>query len=285
MRFLLLAALLATPAAAQTPPAELGQRYIPAPWWMKEPVIASTGQVRTEVPANRAAFEARFSEVQKTAEAALSGVTARVRELDRSLSALGDGARVETQFETAPLYDQYRDKDGNLVDNERDDRIKSYSATATVSVELRDLKQLERAYRLAVAARPTSIGTVSFRLEPTNALKTWLAKAAVEDAAQRARESALAAGTRLGPAKVIDPSGSVCATQVLAGWPSYAARPAARDVAAPAAALAEDIVVTGARRVAPALSLEQQAEAVQVTLQPPLRELSASACVIYALLP
>jgi hypothetical protein len=33
------------------------------------------------------------------------------------------------------------------------------------------------------------------------------------------------------------------------------------------------------------MSLEQQAELVQVTLQPPLNQLEATACVVYALLP
>ena len=67
---LLLAALIAAPAFAQTPPASIGQPFIPAPWWMKDPVIAAMGHVRAEVPANRARFAARFSVVEKTAAAA-----------------------------------------------------------------------------------------------------------------------------------------------------------------------------------------------------------------------
>ena len=38
---------------AQTPPATIGDRYIPAPWWMRDPVIASVGAVSLKVPANR----------------------------------------------------------------------------------------------------------------------------------------------------------------------------------------------------------------------------------------
>jgi hypothetical protein len=43
-------------------------------------------------------------------------------------------------------------------------------------------------------------------------------------------------------------------------------------------------MVTGAKRATPA-SLEERADALQVTLQPPLRELTAQSCVIYGLLP
>jgi uncharacterized protein YggE len=125
---LLLAVLLAAPALAQTPPATIGQSFIPAPWWMKEPVIASMGHVRTEVPANRANIGARFKKVEKTAGEAMSAVAAQVRALDAALRALGAGAvQLETTFGATPLYDQYRDKDGNLIDNEREDRIRGYS--------------------------------------------------------------------------------------------------------------------------------------------------------------
>lgn len=278
----LLAALIAAPALAQTPPAIIGQPYIPAPWWMKEPVIASMGHVRTEVPANRARFAARFSVVEKTAAAATSAATARARELDAALAALGaERVRLNTSLSTRPLYDQYRQKDGSLVDNQRADRIDAYEVTAELAIEVRDMALLERAYRLAVAAQPSAIDRPSFDLQPENELKSWLDEAAVKDAARRARQASAAAGARLGPVKIIDPSGSVCTTQVLAGWPSYGDAAAATDVDAP------QVMVTGSRMAMaappPPPSLQDRAEAVQVTLQPPLRELTAQACVIYGL--
>ena len=106
---LLLAALIAAPAFAQTPPASIDQLFIPAPWWMKDPVIAAMGHVRTEVPANRARFAARFSVVEKTAAAATTAATAKAKELDAALAALGkDRVRLTTSLSTRPLYDQYR---------------------------------------------------------------------------------------------------------------------------------------------------------------------------------
>ena len=41
----------ASPALAQTPPATIGDRYVPAPWWMRDAVIASIGHVRVQIPA------------------------------------------------------------------------------------------------------------------------------------------------------------------------------------------------------------------------------------------
>lgn len=283
----LLIAFAAVPAAAQVPPAELGQRYIPAPWWMRDPVVASMGQVRTEIPANRAEFEAQFSAVEKTAAEATTSASKRAQALDASLRSLGaERVRLATTFSTRPLYDQYRQKDGTLVDNQRADRIDAYEVTAALRVSVNDVDVLEKAYRTVVAARPTAIGQVRFDLEPTNALKTWLATEAVADAAKRARAAVAASGGRLGAPKVVDPSGGVCSTPVLAGWPSYVGGSLATTVSPP-----QEIMLTASRSFAaapappPAPSLDQQAEAVQVTLQPPLRELTDRACVIYALLP
>ncbi len=290
MRSTLLAALLfAAPAAAQVPPAELGQRYVPAPWWMREPVVASLGEVRTEIPANRARLTAQFSAVEREVADANNAAAKKVRDLDAALRGIGaERVRLTTTFATRPLYDQYRQKDGALVDNARADKIDRYEVTAVLAIEVRDMAVLERAYRLVVAAKPSAIGGVGFSLEPDNATKTWLQGEAVRDAARRARLSVEASGGRLGAPKIVDPSGGICATQVFAGWPSYVGGTVPTDVERPSRFAARDDVmnsVASAPAPPPAPSLEQQAANVQVTLQPPLERLQASACVVYALLP
>lgn len=280
----LLAAAVAVPAMAQTPPATIGASHVPAPWWMRDPVIASIGHVRTEIAANRASFSATFQVVERTAEAASRRAAEQVRALGQALSAYGeDAVRVETTLTTRPLYDQYRDSDGVLRDNARADRIERYQVDAVVSVSVQDTAVLERAYATVVAAQPTNIGRVSFDLQPDNETNSWLATEAVSDAANRARAAAAAAGARLGPVRVIDPSGRACETDVLAGWPSYGSgAPGATTVearrqearvayAAPPPAMVP--VAAGARDI----------EAARLALQPPLRWLTAQACVVYGL--
>ncbi|OYU13873.1 MAG: SIMPL domain-containing protein [Alphaproteobacteria bacterium PA4] len=282
---LLAAPVLAAPVLAQVPPAEIGQRNVPAPWWMQQPVIASTGMVRTELPANRATFSVRYKAIDKSAERALAAAGEKVRGIDAALRKIGaDRLRLTTNFSTQPLYEQYRDKDGNLVDNERPDKVERYAATVTVAIEVRDLAVLEPAYNAVVASLPDALESVDFSLQPDNVTKTWLQTEAVKDAAKRARQAVEAAGGRLGPVKVIDPTGGVCNTEVLAGWPSYSGNSAsptdvngmmARDSAAPAPAM--EIMVAGARNAAVSPPV--------VSLQPPLRALNDSACVVYGLLP
>ena len=277
--------VLSGPALAQTPPAELGARYVPAPWWMREPVIASIGYVRTEILANRASFSAQFSSVERTAEGATKAAAARVQELDQTLRAYGaERVRLVTTFSTRPLYEQYREKEsGRLVDNERADKIERYEVTAEISIDVRDLSVLERSYATVLAAKPTSVELVEFNLEPDNQTKAWLYTEAVKDAARRAQAAAQAAGGRLGPVKVIDPTGRACKTDVLAGWPSYDGNFILTDVKQELEPMIVDPGST--RRMMKMLKdvEEDVVETVHATLQPPFEELMERACVVYAL--
>ena len=272
-------------AAAQTPPATIGERYVPAPWWMRDPVIASIGHVRTQVPANRAAFGASFQAIDRSAADAAARAADQIRALSQALGAYGvDAVRVETTVTTRPLYDQYRDESGVLRDNVRADRIERYQADASVSLTVRDMRVLERVYATVVASQPTSIGQVSFSLEPDNAVKTWLQGEAVRDAARRAREAASNAGASLGAVRVIDPTGRACETDVLAGWPAYGSSGLATDVDyAPAFVPPPAPPPPPPAPSARGAPTEQQIESARLALQPPLRELTDQACVVYAL--
>ena len=296
MRIVLAAALslIAAPALAQTPPATIGQQYVPAPWWMRDPVIASIGNVRVELQANRAGFSATFQVVDRSVAEASRQAAERVRALSRTLAEYGvERVRVETSLTTQPLYDQYRDEQGILRDNTRADRIERYQTQATVSLSIRDVSLLERVYATVVASQPASISQVYFQLEPDNVAKSNLAREAVRDAANRARAAAESAGATLGPVRVIDPTGRACETDVLAGWPSYSSG------GGQATTVDSDVVVTGSRMsraamappppppppapVAGGAPSEAQIEAARLALQPPLQVLTDRACVVYGL--
>ncbi len=285
--------LLASSAAAQTPPATIGQQYVPAPWWMRDPVIASIGYVRVELQANRAGFSATFRTVDRSVAEASRKAADQVRALSQTLAAYGvEKVRVETTLTTQPLYDQYRDENGVLRDNTRADRIERYEAQATVSLTVRDVSVLERVYATVVAAQPASIARVYFSLEPDNVAKSNLAAAAMRDARTRALAAAENAGAALGSARVIDPTGRACQTDVLAGWPSYGS-------GLSQATTVDEIVVTGSRdRAEMAMAppppppppapmggapSEEAIEAARLALQPPLQVLTDQACVVYGL--
>jgi hypothetical protein len=275
----------AAPAAAQTVGVISPSPYGAAPWWMREPIIASLGKVRAEVPANRANFSAEFQAVERSAPEATSKAAAKVRAVVAALRAFDqDKVRIETTFSTQPLYEQYRDNNGNLLTNARPDKIERYQTSVRLSLEVRDVSLLEKVYATVVAAGPASTQPVYFSLQPDNATNTEMARLAVADAAARARQGADASGARLGPVKMIDPTGRACQTDVLvAGAPE--SRGGGNE------GLSE-VVVTAARRSAcyapspappPPPAPGMTAENLEISLQPPLEELNETACVVYAL--
>ena len=285
--FMMALAGAAAPAAAQTVGVISSSPYDRAPWWMREPIIASLGNIRAEFPANRASFSAEFQAVERTAPDATRVVAAKVKALVADLRGFDqERARVETTFTTQPLYEQYRDKDGNLLINARPDKIERYQTSVRVTLDVRDVALLERIYATVVAAGPTSTQPVYFSLEPDNATNTELARLAVADASVRARQAAEVTGGRLGAVKLIDPTGRACQTDVL-----VAGAPEGHGVGGEGL---NEVVVTGSRiaardqapMMAPAPPPPPKgltAESLQVSLQPPLEKLTRTACVVYAL--
>ncbi|UDF03074.1 SIMPL domain-containing protein [Asticcacaulis sp. AND118] len=278
---------LSMPALAQTStPAASG--YDKAPWWMKEAVITQTGYVRTEIEANRASFSASFLAVGKTADEAQQKAVAQTRALTDALKKLGkDAVRVNTSFSMRVLYEQYRDKEGNRIENQRGDKIEAYQVNMGLDVKVYDVRTLERAYALVLAASPTASQPVYFSLEPDNATKTWLYTEAVKDAARRARQAAEAAGAKLGSVKVIDPTGRACQTDILArGEPSGGQDNAPTTVAYDRVEYASPPPPAMAAPAPGGSAVEQlEAKAAQNAFiqAPPLNELTAQACVVYGL--
>lgn len=265
--------------------------YGPAPWWMREPVIAASGEVQTHIPANRARFQAQFSSVDRQLATAQKTAADKVRALARTLQAYGaDKAQVETSLYVNPIYEQYRDKDGNLLTNNRPDKIERYEVRVTFSVQVRDLAVLERAYAAVVSAHPVSMGQVYFNLEPSNETNAELFKAAVADAARRAREAAESTGARLGRVRLIDPTSRACETDVLVAGAPRGLGQDAGDV--------QEVMVTGSKRMmavpAPAMAMapppppppapgEEVSADQLLPLQPPLETLQRRACVVHGL--
>lgn len=272
-------------------PAPSNAAYDRAPWWMRESVITQLGYVYSEVPANRANFSAEFLAVGDTAEKAQSKAIEQTRALNTALAKLGkDAVRISTAFTMRALYEQYRDKDGNKIENQRGDKIQSYQVSLNLSLEVRDMAVLERAYALVLAAAPTSSSAINFSLQPTNEQNSWLYNQAVKDARGRALGAASAAGASLLDVKVIDPTGRVCETDILGREKSYGPDLNANQVdyrmdtmamappPPPAPAMMERSYAKGSVE-----HLEMMALKNPFIQTPPLNRIEARACVIYGI--
>ncbi len=286
--------VLAAPVRAQAaplPPLSAASAYDRAPWWMHESVITQTGFVFTEVPANRASFSATFLTIGDTAEKAQAKAIEQTRGLNQALAKLGkDSVRVTTSFSMRALYEQYKDKNGNRIEDLRGDKIESYQVSLNISIEVRDTTVLEKAYALVLAASPTSSTPVNFNLQPDNATNTWLYSEAVKDAHKRALEAADSAGSRLGGVKVIDPTGRACETDILAraadgGYDDTQAQNVMYSPPPPVVQPRVSAPIEAFANSAPGTAeyLEAKAMANPFIQTPPLQRLEAKACVVYGL--
>jgi len=261
--------------------------YDLAPWWMDKPVIPAIGHVTTEVPANRAELAATYDAVDREVAAATKAAAAKARAISSALTAYGpDKVRIETRFTITPLYEQYRDKQGAMVDNERADKIDRYQVSVQFGVEIRDVRLVEPVYAVLMSAKPSQSQPPSFHLETSDEVRTEMFKLAIEDARRRADLAATAAGTRVGAVRLIDPTARACETDVLLALAPRSYNDAvARPVMAPPSARRssnsiEELVVTSEKR---AREAGLRPEDLQMPVQPPLERLEAKACVIYSL--
>ncbi|OYW78667.1 MAG: hypothetical protein B7Z26_09420 [Asticcacaulis sp. 32-58-5] len=211
--------------------------------------------------------------------------------MNEALKKLGaDKVQISTTFTMRALYEQYKDKDGNRIENQRGDKIDAYQVNLGLSLQVRDMAVLEPAYALVLAANPTSTAQIYFNLEPSNETKSWLYSEAVKDAARRAKTAAADAGATLGKVKVIDPTGRACETDILArGAPESYDETQAITVTGSRSRVSYDTPAPMAPppppppAPSPVEALEMKAAQNPFIQAPPLRELTAKACVVYGL--
>ena len=281
---------LALVALALVAPAIAQERVFEEPYWTRRPVIEALGRAELELPPNRASFSVSFIETDRDADDAMQAVVSRARIAYDAIKAVaGDSARVTTSVTVKAYYEQYRDRDGDRVQNVRPDKVEGYESTASVSVTVTDIALAGEARAAALVLGPESSSYMRVSLERTAEVNRQAYEAAVADAAARAKASATAAGSSLGRLLVMQEGKGPCLGQ----WTSQPGRVARGYAsAAPNASYESDarqnsIVVTGTRR-----SGGSREEAVTITQddidtlnlpsdQPP-QTVQAQVCAVYA---
>jgi hypothetical protein len=197
----------------------------------------------------------------------------------------GDGVEISSDLSIEPIYEQYRDREGVRQDSERADQIANYSASITLSVEIRDIARASDVRAAALAAGPQDAEQLVYYLRETTEMQRQVFAAAVEDAAARARLAAQGSRTALGPLLALQEGQGPC----LGEW--RGTRPAgsitAEDVGRfPDQNLAEalpQVMVAGSRGQL-TLTAEQIAR-LQLPSDPQPVVLEARVCAVFAAAP
>jgi uncharacterized protein YggE len=275
---------LVAPAFAQEPTA-----YV-RPYWWDKPVVEGLGRAMMDVQPNRARFDLGFVETDNQSDAATKKAVARAKiAYDAIKKVAGDKARVTTSVNVKAFYEQYRDKDGNVQTNMREDKVKGYEATASMAVVLTEAALAGRARAAALALGPQESGRINIYLEQTAEMQREIIELAARDARERAQRTATAAGGRLGDILVVEESNDSC----LGNWSSsqvarvigdgdYRYSPAPPPpppmAAPPPAPVASGQV--GSRTIT---ITEKDLAALDLPSDPQPQQIQGSVCVIYTL--
>jgi len=256
------------------------QEAFDRPYWLDRSVVEAIGRANTYAPADNASFSVTFTEVADNARAALFAASDRARLAEaavRSRGGVGVLVRAETQVNA--IYREYRNAEGERVSAEREDRVENYSASVRLAVQVRDMSRVADVQAAAVAVGPEATSDIDYDIIDRSAVGLNVYRAAVQDAAARARVAAEATGAPLGRLLVLQEGQGPC----LGRWQVGASRTARQDFES-----VSPITTVGAEQIEIAVgsrSLRLSAEEIaRVNLRsdPPPIELRAQVCVVYA---
>jgi len=260
------------------------------PYWWDKPVVEGLGRAMMDVSPNRARFDLAFVETDGQSDAATKKAVARAKiAYDAIRKVAGDKARVTTSVNVTAFYEQYRDKDGNIQTNTREDKVKGYEAKASMAVVLTDASLAGRARAAALALGPQESGRISIYLEQTAEMQRAIIEEAAKDARQRAMLTAVAAGGKLGDLLVVEEGTDSCmgnwsSSQVarVVGGDNYryssTMSPPPPPPSAPPPPVASGTV--GGRTIT---ITEKDLAALDLPSDPSPQQIQGSVCVIYTL--
>lgn len=206
------------PAAASAAP-DFQTDAFTTPYWTRMPVIEVLGRANMEVAPNRASFSVTYLETDRDAKKAMQLAVERGRLAYETIrAAAGESAVIQSSVNVTALYEQYRDKDGNRIDNERSDRIRAYEARVSLSVLVEEVSKAGAARAGALALGPENSTGLSTYLERTTDMNRAAYEAAVKDGAARAELTASASNSKLGRLLVVQEGSGPCLGQ----WSSMA---------------------------------------------------------------
>jgi len=280
---LLLGISLFVSAAAAAQSSE-GDLVFQQPYWTERPVIETLGRASLELPPNRGQFSVQFVETDREAKDAMRTAVERARAAYAAIkSVAGENSEVTTSVMVEPYYEQYRDSDGDRIENRRADKVKGYEAQVSVQVLVKNVELAGTARAAALALGPERADPLRLYLERTADVLQQSYEAAVRDGSARARISAAAAGATLGDLLVVQEGSGPC----LGSWTSSAGRVAAdRARRTPSSPRLESVNVTASKRGLGSqdgiVVSQSEIDALNLPSDRPMQTVEAQVCMIYA---
>lgn len=251
------------------------------PYWLDRAVVEAQGRAQVIAPADEASFTVSFKGVANDARTALFSTSDRARLAVAGIRARGgDTTRITSEARVDAIYREYRNGEGERVSSERSDQIDNYVATITLEVRVSDVGRALDARAAALAVGPEDMSDVTYNLTETAPARLRAYRAAVQDAAARARIAAEGSGAPLGRLLVMQDGQGPCLGRAAVVTGTRLVRQDFEAVSPITTAGSEQIEVTVGSRLL-RLSAEDIAR-MQLPSDAPVIELTAQVCAIYA---
>lgn len=240
-----------------------------APYWLKSPTIEVIGRSEMEFEANTAVAVFRVTEIDRDSDSALLKVSNRTKPIiDKLVQEFKSKIKINATYYREVIYQQYRDKEGNLINYDREDKVDNYVVGWTIRIETSEpiIMAKIRSEILAIE-KSRQIGETDYKLNATPDQHRQVFAAAIEDGKARAKLVADAHGTKL-KLLTIQESRNECLSS-----PSGFGKTGSNS---DSKAYAENIIITGSRIKARPVDL-------MLPETPRPEKLQAIVCMIYGL--
>jgi uncharacterized protein len=251
------------------------------PYWLDRAVVEAQGRAQVVAPADQASFTVAFKGVANDARTALFEASDRARLAVAAVRArAGITTRITSEARVDAIYREYRNGEGERVSSERSDQIDNYVATVTLEVLVSDVARALDARAAALAVGPEDMSDVTYDLTEAAPARLRAYRAAVQDAAARARIAAEGSSAPLGRLLVMQEGQGPCLGRGAVATPRVARQDF--EAISPITTVGpEQIEVTVGSRLL-RLSAEDIAR-MQLPADAPVIELTAQVCAIYAI--
>ena len=157
-----LALSVAFAAIATCASAQQERQGFDRPYWLDRAVIEAIGRAEIEVPPDRASFSVTYQQVAREAGDASANAADRARLAIAAMRQRGGQAlKITSSIAIEPIYQQYRDRDGQRVDSDRADQIENYVARVRLDVEVTEITRAAEVRAAAMAVGPEASDDIS----------------------------------------------------------------------------------------------------------------------------
>ena len=169
------------------------------PYWIDKPVVEIIGRANVLFDPNRASMNFTIQEINENADEGLVKLTKRTKPvIEKVKSMLGKDDSITVNYRREAIYQQYKDKEGNKISNQREDKIENYVLHWDIAITTQKFENVPKIKAEILATGNARMnGTEYYSFVPAIEQSREMYMAALKDGAERAKITSSVYGGKL----------------------------------------------------------------------------------------